>query len=50
MPAARAGQQLMLAERFRDRMILLTFAACLTRRFRFALDRHNSATDLPVLV
>jgi hypothetical protein len=34
----------MLAERSYDRMILLTFAACLTRRFRFALDRHNSAT------
>jgi hypothetical protein len=26
-------------------MILLTFMASLTRRFRFALDRHNFATD-----
>ena len=28
-----------------DRMVLLTFTAWLTRRFRFALDRHNFATD-----
>jgi hypothetical protein len=27
-----------------DRMILLTFTACLIRWFRFALDRHNFAT------
>jgi hypothetical protein len=46
MPAARAGQQSMLAGRSRDRMILLTFAACLPRRFRFTLDRHNFATEL----
>jgi hypothetical protein len=37
---------LTLAERSYDRMILLTFAACLTGRFRFALDRHNFATDI----
>jgi hypothetical protein len=45
MPAARAGQQSMLAGRSRDRTILLTFAACLIRRFRFTLDRHNFATE-----
>jgi hypothetical protein len=32
-------------------MILLTFTACLIRRFRFALNRHNFATGFfPVRV
>jgi hypothetical protein len=44
--AAGPARKLILGRRSRDRMILLTFAACLTRRFRFALDRHNSATDI----
>jgi hypothetical protein len=39
------ARNLLLAERSYERMILLTFTACLTRRFRFALDRHNFATD-----
>jgi len=43
--AAGPTRHLILAGRSHDRMILLTFTAWLTRRFRFALDRHNSATD-----
>jgi hypothetical protein len=47
--AAEPGTRFDASERSYDRMILLTFAACLTRRFRFALDRHNFATDLSPL-
>jgi hypothetical protein len=41
---ARPAHKLTFVASSDDRMILLTFAASLTRRFRFARDRHNSAT------
>jgi hypothetical protein len=45
-PVTGPARKLTYAARFRHRMILLTFGAWLTRRFRFAFDRHNSATDV----
>jgi hypothetical protein len=46
MPVTGPARKVTVAARFHHRMVLLTFAAWLTRRFRFALDRHNSATGL----